>query len=362
MGQLRFMSKIEQVAAHLRSELSRGRWAGEIPGRHELKAELGVNANTVEEALRLLEKEEVLIPQGAGRRRRIAAVKKRKRTALKVRILLLERIDQGLPYHIDLQHRLQEEGHAAGFAGKSLHDLGMDVKRVAAYVEAERADAWIVCAGSRDILEWFASQSVPAFAKFGGFQELPLAGIRVEKTVAMKGMVRRLHGTGHRRMVLLARQERLKPSLGPFEQAFLDQLEELGIVTGSYNLPDWGKDVAGFHRCLDSLFQHTPPTALFLDEARLFVAAYLHLTQRGLVAPRDVSLICNDPDIVFSWCSPTVSHFRWDSRPVVSRLLEWVNNVSQGIKDVRHTLTPAEYVDGGTVGPVGGQDGISKII
>ena len=60
MGELRFLSKIEQVAAHLRAELAGGRWEREMPGRLELAAELGINAKTVEEALRLLEKEGVL--------------------------------------------------------------------------------------------------------------------------------------------------------------------------------------------------------------------------------------------------------------------------------------------------------------
>jgi DNA-binding GntR family transcriptional regulator len=57
MGELRFLSKIEQVAAHLRAELAGGRWERAIPGRLELAAELGINAKTVEDALRLLEKE-----------------------------------------------------------------------------------------------------------------------------------------------------------------------------------------------------------------------------------------------------------------------------------------------------------------
>ena len=57
MGELRFLSKIEQVAAHLRAELAGGRWEEAMPGRLELAAELGINAKTVEDALRLLEKE-----------------------------------------------------------------------------------------------------------------------------------------------------------------------------------------------------------------------------------------------------------------------------------------------------------------
>lgn len=52
--------------------------------------------------------------------------------------------------------------------------------------------------------------------------------------------LRRLHELGHRRIVLLVREERRKPYPATFEQAFLDGLKELGITTGPYNLPDWG--------------------------------------------------------------------------------------------------------------------------
>ena len=352
MAEMRFLSKIEQVAAFLRAELADGRWEGAMPGRVELAAELGLYERTVEEALRLLEKEGVLIPQGAGRRRLIAQVGVPVKASLKVRILLYERIDQGLPYHVDLLHRLADQGYAAAFAEKSLHDLGMDVKRAAAYVKSETADAWVVSAASREILEWFAAQPTPAFAKFGWSQGLPLAAVRIDKIPAMKTVVRKLHALGHRRIVHMVREEGIKPRFGLFEQTFMDELNALGIVTGPYNLPDWGHESAGFHRCLDSLFQHTPPTALILSEARLFIAAYFHLARRGITAPRDVSLVCDDPDTAFCWCEPPVSHIRWDSRPVVNRIVQWVDHIARGKEDHRQSASPAEFVEGGTIGPV----------
>jgi len=54
----------------------------------------------------------------------------------------------------------------------------------------------------------------------------------------------------------------------------------------------------------------------------------------------------------FAWCQPTVAHLRRGSRPVVRRIVRWANNVSRGKKDQRQTLTPAEFVHGGTIRPV----------
>lgn len=68
--------------------------------------------------------------------------------------------------------------------------------------------------------------------------------------------------------------------------------------------------------------------------------------------PEDVSLVCTDADPSFDWCQPPISHIRWDIDPVVRRVVRWVGNVSAGKPDLRQTLTPAEFVPGGTIGPV----------
>jgi hypothetical protein len=56
-------------------------------------------------------------------------------------------------------------------------ELRMDVKRVGRMVRQTATDAWVVGAGSREVLEWFAAQPLPAFALFGRRDGLPLAGV-----------------------------------------------------------------------------------------------------------------------------------------------------------------------------------------
>ena len=91
--------------------------------------------------------------------------------------------------------------------------------------------------------------------------------------------------------------------------------------------------------------------ALLVDEAPFFVDTQQFLTRRGVRVPEDVSLVCTDADPAFEWCWPTVAHIRWDNRPVVRRILNWASNVSRGKKDKRQTVTAAEFVSGGTIGP-----------
>lgn len=351
MNSFRPLSAIEQLAAHLRGKIQSGALGGALPGVHRMAKELGVSPKTVVAAVALLEHEGVLQGQGARRRCRILPQPGRSSSGLRVAILQYEAADRLLPYILDLEHRLQTSGHLPAFAPKTLLDLGRDLKRVASLVGQQEADAWVVIGGSREILDWFSRQPVPAFALFGRRRGLPIAGGGPDKVPPTRQLVQRLVQLGHRRIVRLAREERRKPQPGALESAFLDELANQGITTGPYHLPDWEETPEGFKRCLDGLFRVTPPTALILDEALFLIVAQQHLARRGIVAPDRVSLICSDPDPSFEWFLPRVAHIRWDAGPVVRRIVRWVGNLAQGKADLRQSDTNAEFVEGGTIGP-----------
>ena len=61
--------------------------------------------------------------------------------------------------------------------------------------------------------------------------------------------------------------------------------------------------------------------ALIVDEAPHFNAVLHFCATRGIRVPHDISLIWTDADSAFAWCKPTISHIRWDSRPVMWRFL-----------------------------------------
>lgn len=348
----RFMTITEQVAEHLRNELLGGQWSDGMPGQKRLSKQLGVSGQTVELALQALEKEGLLVGQGNGRRRRIelpqSAIRNR---ALRVKILLYERTDRKADYLVELFHRLQEAGHDAGFAIKTMRDLGMNLKRIARFVEATEANAWVVLAGPRDVLKWFAVQPTPAFALFGRLLTVPIAGTGPHKSDAMALAVRRLSELGHRRIVMLTREERRKPEPGRVERVFLEELQRQGIATGPYNLPDWEDNPAGLQHCLSSLFRHTPPTALIVSTLELYAAAQQFLGHRGIRVPQDVSMICSDPHPAIAWCDPTFSHIAYDSSAWERNIMRWLNHVARGKDDRRQIFTKAEFIDGGTVGP-----------
>lgn len=347
-------SAVSQLADHLREQILHGKITGTMPGVNQLVRQLGVGTKTVLGAIASLEKERLIESQGGNRPRRIAAPGSGGSRSLRVRILLYESSDLSADYIMDLRHRLEEAGHDAAFASKTLRDLRMQPGRVAGFVKQTPADAWVVVAGSKLILEWFLAQSLPTFALFGRMTNLPIAATGPRKSPAVAEAVRRLVALGHRSIVMLCREERRMPNPGLSERVFLDELEAHGIAPSRFNLPDWGDDMAGFHKCLDDLFRITPPTALLISDPVLFTAAHQHLAQRGIVAPRDVSMICQEPHPLFEWWAPPVSHIFHDSKPYIRRIVRWVENVARGVDDRAQTPTLARFIEGGTIGPAPG--------
>jgi hypothetical protein len=230
-----------------------------------------------------------------------------------------------------------------------LVDLKMNVRRIAAMVDQNPADAWLVIAGSQELLQWFLTRKIAVMAMFGRRRELPVAGVGPDKVPATASATRELIRLGHKRIVYLTRRLRRLPRPGATEQSFLNEMAAHGVTPSPYNLPDWEESVEGFHARLDALVQITPPTALILDEVPLFLAAQQFLAENGIRVPEDVSLICTDTSQDFAWCRRSVAHIRWDSLAVVRRVVRWAANVSRGKEDLRQTLTAAKFVAGGTI-------------
>lgn len=275
------------------------------------------------------------------------------RTAgLRVEIMLYEESGGRENYMVEFRHQLQNAGHSVSLSSKSLLDLGMEPKRVARFVGSSTADAWVVVAGSRPVLEWFAAQPKPAFAMFGRQASVNMGSVAGLKFPAFAESLRLLVDLGHRRIVMMVREERRKPEPGILERNYLAELKALGVPTGQYNLPDWNNQPGSFQKCLESLFRHTPPTALILDEPALFFAAQQFLTRQRLSVPDDVSMIALDDHPALEWFEPMVTHLYIDSNRWVRPVVDWVGKVARGTNDRHETLVKPKLVKGGTIGPV----------
>lgn len=345
----RILSAPEQVAASLRDEIARGRWIGTLPGIYSLSAELGFPRKPIEQALLLLEKEGLLFPQGVGRRRKIAALEKFSPRSMRVAILDYD--PSGIHENMtELLNRLSDQGHTAFFSDKTLMELDMNVARIARLVKKTEADIWIVIAGPTEVLDWFDTQKIPVFSIFGNFAKFQMAGIGISYAKPLLDSTRRLIELGHRRIVYMVNRGRVDYPLGSLWKRILEEMETHGIITGTYNLPKWEDSSEGFYQLLKSLFAHTPPTALVIEEIPHFVATLQFCAEHGLRVPHDVSLICLCYGSDLDYCYPAVTHIHWDYRPMIKRITEWANHMVIGKQDHRQSYIKANFVIGGTIG------------
>ena len=358
MEPMRRMSISELAAEHLREGLRNGRWGETLPGVARLAQDLDVSRQTLRTALRQLETEGILIDRGLGRSRGIAAsgAKNASRRPLRVAILYHERRLADSPdtalVLTEIMHSLEAAGHTVCICKKSQLGLKHDVRGLARQLAETRADAWLVMAGARPLLEWCTGQSTPCFALYGRAENLPLAHTGVDKVPAYRAATRQLLALGHRRIVLITREERRKPTPGLTERAFLEELTAHGVQTSSYHLPDWEETPEGFSRMLERVFHYSPPTALIINETPRFFAAREFLASRRIHVPEQVSLVSTDCDASLAWHHPAIAQIRWDNTHIVRRVVRWVAAVSKGKADRKSIKFPADFVPGGSIGPV----------
>jgi DNA-binding LacI/PurR family transcriptional regulator len=347
----------ELTAAHLRAGLQMGRWSGTLPGAARLARELDVAPATVRAALRLLEAEGLLGGRGTGRSRSIVdCLTESAAPPLRVGYLghdaHLKGYAQLSEVMNEIVHSLEAASHRVFLCKKTQVELCHDIRRIAGEMAKTPADVWLIEAGSLPLLEWCAAQPTPCHALYGRFNQLSLAGTGVDKVPAFRAAVRHLYTLGHRRIVFIVDEARRKPTLGIHASAFLEEIAAHGITTGEYNLPDWEASPAGFYQLLERLFLHTPPTALIIDESVRFIAAAQFLARRGIHVPQQVSLISTDDDIAFAYCQQDVALMRWDSQLIVRRVVRWMNALHKGRPDRKSINFPAEFIPGGSIGPV----------
>ena len=351
MKPFRPLSTSDQLAQYLREEITSGRLTGTMPGNKHLVQSLGVNSVTTTKAVQQLEHEGLVINQGDRRSRLIAPLDSLPTSSLRIGMLYYDDTNASRHETLLLNKELADAGHTIVAAPKNMAELRMDVKRITKLVKSVDVDAWVIYAGSREILDWFEQQDLPAFALYGRLNQVKLASMGIRKTLATDDLISKLVEYGHERIVLLAREERRSPELGLPEKKFLEQLESCGIQTGPYNIPNWEDTPEGLKEIIDSLFLYTPPTAIIVSDSSLFHAIQIHLAHKGFLAPTHISLFCNDYEDSFKWARPSIAHISWDHRPVIRRIVQWSKNIAQGKQDKRKSLTKATLIEGDTIGP-----------
>lgn len=357
MRPLRPLSLVEQTVEHLREGFRTGHWCGRLPGVRVLARELNVSKDTMELALRLLERDGSLRSGGHGRRREIALPRENVRPdrVLRVGILpsaALEHINPN-SHHMLLKliRHIENAGHVCFFAEKGMRDLGNKLSRITRMVAAAKADAWVVYSAPPEVIQWFSKRSAPALLMGGVPDGLPMASSTTSLNEALHAAVRELTRHGHRRIVAVSPESWRIPEHSKPAKAFLTAMKEHGHLPSTYNLPNWECTPAGLENLLSSLFRVTPPTALLFVDPASCAASLGFLGRRGLRIPQDISILSMTSGPVFDLLPQRLAHFEWPIDNHVHRIVRWVERIAMGEIEKQETTFSAIFHPGETIGP-----------
>jgi DNA-binding LacI/PurR family transcriptional regulator len=348
MREHQILSAAEQVARQLREQIAQGVFKGTMPGGAVLARKFGIGRTTADAALDILETEGIIKSKGARRRREILRSERiLAQREMSVGLILYEPEDAANLHVTNLRQQLLPLGFRMAPAPHTLVELKHKPWRIEKMIHAHPADAWIIVAGSEPVLRWFSESPIPAFALFGRMKNLPIPGIKPDKQPAMTDALKTLAALGHHRIVLLVREDRRIPSYGFFEEAFLEQLQSLGIPTGTfYNIPNWHESASGLRSCLERLMKNTPPTVIFVGDAVLFLAVQNVLRSMNTVGANQITLISTDHHPAFDWCDPAIPHISWNHRAIVREMVNWLKNLRRGKPTYKQTFVPTTFVEG----------------
>lgn len=348
---------IEQAAAHLREGFRSGRWSGKLPGVLRLADELVVSKQIVRDALALLEREGWITNEGAGSARRINGDPggSAGRRLLRVLVLFHDPLENLLSHTTHLmfgaRRKIEAAGHVCVIASTTISAMGSNSARLGKLLDAEQADAWIVVGAPKEVLEWFVARQIPVLAFGGRFQNLPLACCATSIGLGIRAAMDVLRDYGHRRVSLLITAVLKCPQPVPSVELYLEILREWGVTPGEFHLPTYPETGEGVQRCLDKLFQLTPPTALLVLDPSHCAAVLAYLAKRGLQVPQDVSVICMMPDPVLRMWSPPLAHFEWPLSRHINRITRWVEGIAKGRIDLKQYILDVGFAPGGSIGP-----------
>lgn len=356
MHPLRQLSLIEQTAEHLRTGFRKGHWSGLLPGVRRLATELTVSKDTVEAALRLLESEGSLKSGGPGRRREIVLPRDgTSKRILRVAVLLEGPLDSSNAFSqllmMKLVRKIQDIGHVCFIADRSQNELGFKVQRIAAMVDATKADAWVVLSAPLTVLKWFLERGIRVLAFGGRCTNLPVAASTTDLTGVFRDTVKTLTNHGHRRIVAITPSSWREPTMSLSAERFTSALLEFGHSATSYNLPSWDDTPRGLVKLLESLFKITPPTAIIFVDSATYLPALAFFARQGQQIPRDVSVVSMLPDPCYILHHPPMACFEWPMDQHIQRIVRWVKCLAMGGTDNDQIRFQPVLDPGGTIGP-----------
>ena len=347
------ISLIRQTADILEDEITSGRWTTTMPGERILSKDLGISRKTLQKALSILTRRNLLLPAEQGKKRKINPTRKTSQATSNTLVILSSK-----PYN---QHN-ETIGSILNDVQKllikkkwSIEILTIIPSQLSAegfpkLIDGKTSDRWLLVSPNRELIELCAAHQlrIISLGGEGRAHPSPSVGIPVEKTVIHA--TKQLLSIGHRRIAVVI------PKQSPSSRADHSQLikKEFDrhqlIFSPAYNLPLIEENTpTSVWELLENLFKLSPPTALILHHTDHYITALSFFAAHGLRSPQDVSRILITGAAKLKWFFPRPAHYDANNDKFVRTICRWVEHYPADEPGVK--FLPSKCVEADSVAP-----------
>jgi LacI family transcriptional regulator len=353
-----FTSLPAQVAAALREEIDRGSWSKWLPGERTLTESLQVSRKTLRKALAQLQREgRVQAMHGLGHRIVAGAAGAPSRHSAEPVVALLtpdplELMRSYTSLWVNhLKSLLIEKGaRLRTFDGRKFFTR-RPAKALAKLLLQHPADCWLLANSTEATQRWFADHAVPCVVAGSCHPGVDLPHADLDHYALCRHAAGVLLGAGHRRIALLNERS---GRAGDVES-------KAGFIAGVRESPHpdavplvvhHEHSPASLGRAVQHLFEMPgPPTALLVSNGASYLTVVSVLAQRGLLVPRDVSVVSRDDEPFLDFLVPRPTRYATDPHAFARKLLKPLRqSLAREAIVPRNTHILPAYAKGGSLG------------
>ena len=220
-------------------------------------------------------------------------------------------------------------------------------KRWQRLLKVSNANALVVIAGHRPILEWACMCDVPALALGGDAADLPIPLVTHDASQMIEEALGQLFLTGHRDICLpigvrtpgfIEKSE--NAIVGCFKRYEIPFIPRLHFPKWHANTPD------AWEEGLEWRLTTQRPDALVLLGNRPFHTVQGVIMRRGWSVPKDLSIVVISDQSELRWFRPKPACFAFDTEMLARSVAQWLKNPAS---NKRFPRAKARWIEGGTI-------------
>lgn len=341
-----------QTSEILAREMRHGRWGKWLPEERELARLLQVSRFTVRRALDLLRQEGLLATQhGVGTLIKVGPSRRRATpTNASVGVLLPRALEQFRYFPTlvvdDLKTLLYDRGQTLMIHVHPQVQARGPAQLLQKLVTQQRHACWLLMACGHDTQEWFSRNRIPAVVSGTCDAALGLPFVCLDNHALGRHAALTLIQHGHRQAGALL--TRSNPAL---RTGLLDVFGPQTGADAALTVCEVDDAAVSVARAVDRLLAlPRRPTALFVAESNLYLAAFSRLAQRGVRVPADMSLLCRDDEPYLGSLLPAPVRYSKSPHTYAKLLLAHLAKVVDNEPLAQHgTYMMPEFLPGGTL-------------